>query len=74
VRRGRDLQQVVAAEMASNPDEEWQSRRNEDIASFLTKGRTGNWRTLFTSPDKALFKQIAGEALIRWGYEKDNDW
>jgi LPS sulfotransferase NodH len=74
VRPGRDLQQAVAAEMASNPDEEWQSRRNEDIASFLTKGRTGNWRMLFTPADKALFKQIAGEALIRWGYEKDNDW
>lgn len=69
-----ELEKAVATEMASNPDEEWQSRRNEDIASFLTKGRTGNWRTLFTPADKDLFKQIAGQALIKWGYEQDNAW
>ena len=64
----------VQAEMASNPDEEWQSRRNEDIASFLAKGQTGNWRSLFTAADKSLFKQIAGDMLVKWNYEKDEDW
>ncbi len=73
-RAGVALEQAVTAEMASNPDEEWQTRRNEHIAAFLTKGQTGNWRTLFSAADKALFKQIAGEALIRWGYEASNDW
>ncbi len=68
------LEQVLKAEMASNPDEEWQSLRNGDIASFLTKGQTGNWRTLFSASDKALFKQIAGDALIKWGYETDANW
>ena len=68
------LAKDVQSEMASNPDEEWQARRNEDIASFLTKGQAGNWRTLFTGPDKALFKQIAGETLVRWGYERDLEW
>ncbi len=67
-------EEVVRSEMASNPDEEWQSRRNEDIASFLTKGQAGNWRTLFTASDKKLFKQVAGDALVKWGYEADNDW
>ncbi len=68
------LEKSIRDEMASNPDEEWQSRRNEDIASFLPKGQMGNWRNLFTPADKALFKQIAGEPLIRWGYEKNGDW
>ncbi len=68
------LKQAISSEMASNPDEEWQSKRNSDIASFLTKGHTGNWRTLFSASDKALFKQIAGEALIRWRYEQDLNW
>ncbi len=64
----------VQAEMASNPDEEWQERRNEGIASFLTKGHAGNWRTLFTAADKAQFKHVAGETLVRWEYERDLDW
>lgn len=69
-----ELEQKVQAEMASNPDEEWQSRRNEDIASFLPKGQAGNWSRLFISKDKELFKEIAGATLVKWGYEKDNNW
>ncbi len=68
------LAKEVESEMASNPDEEWQARRNEDIASFLAKGQTGNWRTLFTATDKAEFKQVAGELLVKWGYERDLEW
>jgi hypothetical protein len=68
------LAKDVQGEMTSNPDEEWQARRNEDIASFLAKGQAGNWRTLFTAADKALFKEIAGETLVRWGYEQDLEW
>ena len=68
------LEKAVGAEMSSNPDEEWQSRRNEDIASFLPKGQAGNWQRLFTLSDKSLFKEVAGETLIKWGYEKDLNW
>ncbi|MFZ5822257.1 MAG: sulfotransferase family protein [Chloroflexota bacterium] len=68
------LEKSLLAEMASNPDEEWQSRRNEDIASFLPKGRAGNWTRLFSQRDKAVFKQVAGEMLVRWKYENDLDW
>ncbi|MGE5072427.1 MAG: sulfotransferase family protein, partial [Anaerolineae bacterium] len=68
------LAESVRAEMASNPDEEWQSRRNEGIASFLPKGQAGNWRTLFTAADKELFKQLAGQTLLKWGYETSQDW
>jgi Sulfotransferase family len=68
------LEQSVLTELSSNPDEEWQFRRNEGIASFLPKGRTGNWQRLFTERDKSLFKEVAGEMLVRWLYEKDNYW
>ena len=68
------LRQAVIAEMASNPDEEWQSQRNGNIASFLAKGQSGNWRTLFSPGDKALFKQVAGDTLIKWRYEQDLNW
>jgi len=68
------LVEAVKNEMGSNPDEEWQSRRNEDIASFLPKGQAGNWQRLFTERDKSMFKEIAGQMLIRWNYEKDLQW
>jgi sulfotransferase family protein len=68
------LEQKIKAEMGSNPDEEWQAKRNEEIASFLPKGHAGNWERLFTARDKSLFKEVAGEMLIKWKYEKDLNW
>lgn len=70
----QSLEKKIHTEMSTNPDEEWQAKRNEDIASFLPKGQAGNWQRLFTLRDKALFKQIAGERLIKWKYEKDLNW
>jgi hypothetical protein len=68
------LTKAVEAEMATNPDEEWQAQRDDSIAAFLPKGQAGNWRRLFTERDKSLFKAIAGEMLVRWGYEQNLDW
>lgn len=68
------LLEEIRAEMASNPDEEWQAKRNEGIASFLPKGQAGNWQKLFTERDKSLFKEVAGEMLVKWNYEKDLNW
>ena len=45
----------------------------EDSASFLRKGVAGDWRSVFTERDKAIYKEIAGDLLIELGYEKDND-
>ncbi len=70
----RSLEKDIQAEMSSNPDEEWQAQRNGDIASFLPKGQAGNWMRLFTAQDKAIFKEAAGEMLVRWKYEKDLNW
>ena len=38
------------------------------------KGQPGNWREHFTPENKDLFKKLAGDLLIKLGYEKNNDW
>jgi len=68
------LDKTLRDEMLLNPDEEWQSKRNEGIASFLPKGQAGNWSRLFTGKDKSIFKEVAGEVLVRHKYERNDKW
>lgn len=42
--------------------------------SHLRSGEPGQWREVFTPANRDLFKELAGEALIRLGYEDDHDW
>jgi hypothetical protein len=37
-------------------------------------GKTGGWREHFTEEHKKLFKDVAGDLLVRLGYEVNNDW
>ncbi len=37
-------------------------------------GTTGGWREHFTEEHKRLFKDVAGDLLVRLAYEKDNNW
>ena len=37
-------------------------------------GKTGAWREYFTDEHKRLFKDVAGDLLVRLGYEDDNNW
>jgi hypothetical protein len=37
-------------------------------------GKTGGWRQHFTEEHKRLFKDVAGDLLVRLGYEENNDW
>jgi hypothetical protein len=37
-------------------------------------GKTGGWREFFTDEHKKLFKDVAGDLVVRLGYEKSNDW
>jgi hypothetical protein len=37
-------------------------------------GKTGGWREYFTEEHKELFRDVAGDLLVRLGYEKDNNW
>lgn len=38
------------------------------------EGKTGGWREHFTDEHKRLFLDVAGDLLVRLGYEKSNDW
>lgn len=70
----KKLRATLDTEMTSNPDKEWQHEKSGDMAQFIPKGQQGSWQNLFTAKDKELFKQVAGEQLIKWGYEKDLEW
>jgi hypothetical protein len=37
-------------------------------------GKTGGWREHFNDEHKKLFKEVAGDLLVRLGYETSNDW
>jgi hypothetical protein len=37
-------------------------------------GKAGGWREHFTDEHKALFKDVAGDLLVKLGYEKDQNW
>jgi hypothetical protein len=37
-------------------------------------GKTGGWREHFSEEHKTLFKDVAGDLLVRLGYETRNDW
>jgi hypothetical protein len=37
-------------------------------------GKTGAWKEHFSPENKALFKEVAGDLLVRLGYEQNNDW
>jgi hypothetical protein len=49
-------------------------RGQEDRKRFYRKGVAGDWRNHFTEEDKRAFKALAGDMLIRLGYEKDMSW
>ena len=50
------------------------NKGEEDSSSFYRKGVAGDWKNHFTKEDKRVFKEEAGELLIRLGYEEDLDW
>ncbi|MBN2116892.1 MAG: sulfotransferase domain-containing protein [Anaerolineales bacterium] len=37
-------------------------------------GKTGGWKDHFTAEHKRLFKDVAGDLLVKLAYEKSNDW
>lgn len=53
---------------------EGRDRGREDSTSFFRKGVAGEWEGVFTRRDRRIFKEEAGELLIRLGYEKDGTW
>ncbi len=45
-----------------------------DPTSFYRKGVAGDWKNLFDERDKEIYKEEAGELLIRLGYENNGSW
>ncbi len=37
-------------------------------------GKIGGWKSQFSPENKALFKEVAGDLLLRLGYEQDPNW
>jgi hypothetical protein len=69
-----ELARVVAAELERNPDADWQKQKAGELVSPLEKGKRGSWQGLFTPADRQVFKDLAGQALVAWGYERDLEW
>jgi hypothetical protein len=48
--------------------------KQEDPRSFFRKGQSGDWRNYFDERLSRIFKEEAGEELVRVGYETGRDW
>lgn len=51
-----------------------ESSINPRRSPTFRSGKTGEWKKHFTEEHKKIFKNVAGDLLIRLGYEKDQDW
>lgn len=51
-----------------------ESAINPTKSPTFRSGKTGEWKKYFTDEHKKIFKDVAGDLLIRLGYEKTNDW
>jgi hypothetical protein len=50
------------------------ARGQGDAKSFYRKGVAGDWKEHFKPHHVERFKELGGDYLIEWGYEKDYDW
>jgi hypothetical protein len=51
-----------------------ESSINPTKSPTFRSGKTGEWKKHFTGKHKKIFKDVAGDLLIRLGYEKDSTW
>ncbi|HSB00440.1 MAG TPA: sulfotransferase domain-containing protein [Anaerolineales bacterium] len=51
-----------------------ESSINPQRSPTFRSGKTGEWKKYFTEEHKKTFKEVAGDLLIRLGYEKDHHW
>jgi hypothetical protein len=65
------LEGALTAELAQNPDADWQQHKAGEIAAPLQKGQRGTWREVLTPRDRAIFAEVAGETLTAWNYVKE---
>ena len=51
-----------------------ESSINPSRSPTFRSGKTGEWKNYFTDEHKRVFKEVAGDLLVRLRYEKDMDW
>ncbi|MBE7534257.1 MAG: sulfotransferase domain-containing protein [Anaerolineales bacterium] len=51
-----------------------ESSINPSRSPTFRSGKTGEWKKYFTDEHKKIFKDVAGDLLIRLGYERTKDW
>ena len=51
-----------------------ESSINPSRSPTFRSGKTGEWRKHFTDEHKKTFKNVAGDLLVKLGYEKNRDW
>lgn len=51
-----------------------ESAVNPTKSPTFRSGKTGEWKKYFTAEHKKIFKEIAGDLLVKLGYEKNLDW
>ena len=51
-----------------------ESSINPTKSPTFRSGKTGEWTKYFTDEHKKKFKNVAGDLLVKLGYEKDNNW
>jgi len=51
-----------------------ESAINPTKSPTFRSGKTGEWRKHFTDEHKEIFKECAGDLLVKLGYEENNDW
>ena len=51
-----------------------ESAINPTKSPTFRSGKTGEWKKHFLDEHKKIFKDVAGDLLIRLGYEKDINW
>ena len=51
-----------------------ESSINPSRSPTFRSGKTGEWRQYFTDEHKSIFKDVAGDLLVKLGYERNHDW
>jgi hypothetical protein len=51
-----------------------ESSINPKRSPTFRSGKTGEWKKYFTEEHRRIFKDVAGDLLIRLGYERNPDW
>lgn len=74
----RILDHLLVRAPLSAPRERILSAMEESInptkSPTFRSGKTGEWSKHFTGEHKRIFKDAAGDLLVKLGYEQNNDW